>query len=111
MTMNRFVLALCLATNLGTVAPACAQSPALPTSRGALLYETHCIACHSTQMHWRENKSATDWPGLKTQVQRWQASIGLGWNENDIDEVARHLNARYYRFDLAGARVVSALTR
>jgi mono/diheme cytochrome c family protein len=23
-------------------------------NRGERLYTTHCIACHSTQMHWRD---------------------------------------------------------
>ena len=26
-------------------------------SRGELLYTTHCIACHSTQVHWRDKRS------------------------------------------------------
>ena len=34
-------------------AAAQAQSQSSPT-RGELLYTTHCVACHSTQMHWRE---------------------------------------------------------
>lgn len=67
-------------------------------SRGALLYDTHCIACHSTQMHWRDAKAARDWPGLLAQVQRWQASIGLNWSDEDIAAVAAHLNQRYYRY-------------
>ena len=25
-------------------------------SRGELLYSTHCIACHTSQMHWRDKK-------------------------------------------------------
>jgi mono/diheme cytochrome c family protein len=82
-----------------TVAPALAQTtPAPNTSRGALLYSTHCIACHDSQIHWRDMKLATDWPSLKAQVRRWQASALLGWKEDDIIEVTRHLNALYYRF-------------
>ena len=28
--------------------------------RGTLLYETHCITCHTEQVHWRERRLATD---------------------------------------------------
>ena len=67
-------------------------------SRGELLYNTHCIACHTTQLHWRDKKVATDWNSLKAQVRRWQAAAMLGWNESDIVDVARHLNGRFYHF-------------
>lgn len=67
-------------------------------SRGRLLYGNHCIACHSTQMHWRDRKLATDWDSLKAQVRRWQATAQLGWSEEDIDDVTRFLNDSFYRF-------------
>ena len=62
-----------------------------------LLYTTHCIKCHTTQMHWRQDRGAHDWDSLKGQVRRWQGNAGLGWNEVDIAEVARHLNDTTYR--------------
>ena len=72
------------------------ESPS-PT-RGELLYTTHCIACHTTQMHWRDRKLVTDWASLKVQVRRWQGAAQLNWNEDDIDDVARFLNDAFYRF-------------
>ncbi|WP_236589641.1 c-type cytochrome [Ramlibacter aurantiacus] len=67
-------------------------------SRGELLYDNHCIECHSTQMHWRDQRLATDWSSLKAQVRRWQATAHLGWSEEDIDAVTRHLNETIYRY-------------
>ena len=67
-------------------------------SRGELLYTTHCIACHSTQMHWREQRRATDLDSLKEQVRRWQGRALLSWTEDDIVEVTRYLNQSIYRF-------------
>ncbi len=67
-------------------------------SRGELLYATHCIACHTTQVHWRDKKLATDWNGLKLQVRRWQGVSALGWSEEDVMEVTRYLNDGYYGF-------------
>ncbi len=37
-------------------------------TRGELLYSTHCVTCHTTQVHWRGNKQAYDWDSLKFQV-------------------------------------------
>ncbi len=71
-----------------------AQSP----SRGELLYTTHCGACHSTQMHWREKKLATTWETLKAQVRRWQGVARLEWGEAEIEDVARYLNETIYRY-------------
>jgi mono/diheme cytochrome c family protein len=73
--------------------------PAQAQSRGELLYATHCIACHSSQMHWRDKRLATDWASLKAQVRRWQGAAMLGWSEEDIVEVTRYLNGTLYRFE------------
>jgi hypothetical protein len=73
-------------------------SPAQAQSRGELLYATHCITCHGTQMHWRDKKLATDWATLEAQVRRWQGEALLGWSEDDILAVTRHLNQIFYRF-------------
>jgi mono/diheme cytochrome c family protein len=77
------------------------QPPALAKpeeSRGALLYTTHCVSCHTTQMHWRANKLATDWDSLKFQVSRWQSNTGLLWSDADIAEVTRYLNNTIYQY-------------
>lgn len=76
--------------------PAAAQPD--DASRGQQLYSTHCIECHTVQMHWRAQKKARDWPTLKAQVRRWQAEARLQWSEQDINDVARHLNDTIYRF-------------
>lgn len=85
------------------VVPA-AQAQSAEPSRGRLLYETHCIACHNSQMHWRDQRLARDWPGLVAQVRGWQARAELGWSDGDITEVARHLNDTIYRFQRPLAR-------
>ncbi len=78
----------------GTVAHAQGGSE----DRGGLLYDTHCIACHTTEAHWRDKKLATNWKALVEQVRVWQANANLGWSENDIEATSVYLNRRYYRF-------------
>jgi len=66
--------------------------------RGELLYTTHCIECHTTQVHWRDNKLAKDWDGLKGQIRRWQSNLSLGWQDAEIADVARYLNGQFYHY-------------
>jgi hypothetical protein len=74
-------------------------------TRGELLYNTHCVTCHTTQMHWRNDRQASDWDSLKFQVRRWQGNAGLAWNEADITEVSRYLNETIYRYPTLNDRV------
>jgi mono/diheme cytochrome c family protein len=90
-------IAAAVALALVGTAQALAQTAPSP-GRGELLYVTHCGACHSAQMHWREQKLATTWDTLKVQVRRWQGVAQLGWTESDVEEVARYLNATIYRY-------------
>lgn len=93
---NRWIFAVLLVC-LGFPSVAETQ-PKGGISRGELLYTTHCIACHNTKIHWRDNKVAKDWSGLSAQVRRWQDVGDLGWSDGDIVEVARYLNALHYHY-------------
>jgi mono/diheme cytochrome c family protein len=72
--------------------------PVPAETRGELLYSTHCVTCHTTQMHWRNDRQAFDWESLKFQVRRWQNNAGLAWNDADIAEVSSYLNTTIYRY-------------
>lgn len=95
--MKRPALYACAAVVLVAL-PLCAQvnAPAA-AARGELLYTTNCIACHTTQVHWRDKRLVTDWTSLTAQVNRWQVNAGLDWTGDEILDVARYLNATYYR--------------
>lgn len=105
--MVKIPFSLVLLACLASWAPAQAQAPSGP-SRGELLYSTHCLACHSSQLHWRDKQAAQNWAGLKAQVRLWQITAGLSWSEEDITEVATYLNTRFYQFPLPQAGRVSA---
>jgi mono/diheme cytochrome c family protein len=88
------------ATSLLAVASLAMAQPAPPAAptRGQLLYATHCIECHNSQMHWRARQQARNWATLRLEVWRWQDAASLGWSDADIDEVTRHLNDTIYHF-------------
>ena len=72
---------------------------AMAQSRGELLYTTHCISCHTTEMHWRDKRSAGNWASLKGAVRRWQGAASLAWSDGDILDVSRYLNESIYHFE------------
>ena len=82
-----------------------AAQPMPAETRGELLYSTHCVTCHTTQMHWRNDRQAFDWESLKFQVRRWQGNAGLAWNDDDIAEVSRYLNESIYHYPQLNDRV------
>jgi mono/diheme cytochrome c family protein len=96
------IFSVALAANANAESPA-SPAPVGPAatapSRGELLYTTHCISCHTTQMHWRDKRVANNWISLKKQVRRWQDATSLAWSESDITEVSRYLNDSIYHFE------------
>jgi len=95
--MIRRSILIALLVSIGNPAGA-EEPPTRDASRGELLYSTHCIACHSSQVHWRDKKLARDWLSLQVEVRHWEGFSGLAWTEGDVKAVARYLNTRYYRY-------------
>ncbi|HXC41765.1 MAG TPA: hypothetical protein VN667_22750 [Burkholderiales bacterium] len=63
----------------------------------------------SAQVHWRERRLATDWESLVLQVERWQNNNGLGWNNQDVADVAQYLNNRFYGYPQRDGPTLSPL--
>lgn len=87
-----------IACLLGLMCASAAADPAARLARGELLYNNHCLACHTEQMHWREQRLVTDLESLTAQVQRWQMVTRAGWNADDIAAVTQYLNSVFYQF-------------
>ena len=88
---------LALLAALAPPVAASADAP-LPPDRGRDLYELRCMGCHATRVHGREKRVARDFDEIRAWVGRWSGSLGLAWGEEEIDEVAIHLNRLYYRY-------------
>src|SRR5512132_3475493 len=91
-------LAACMLVCLWCSSTGLREAKALDAGRGELLYNTHCVACHTTKMHWRNQRLAKDWKSLNVQVRRWQSAIQLDWDDEDIASTAAYLNRLYYQF-------------
>jgi mono/diheme cytochrome c family protein len=73
-----------------------AEAAANP-QRGRLLYDTHCIACHTTDVHWRDKHIVQSWSDLLYQVDRMQKNAGQKWEMAEIIDVAAYLNDEFYQ--------------
>ena len=71
---------------------------AADTSRGKALYESRCDKCHDLSVHSRNPRSARTFDHIRAFVARWDRELGAAWTDEDINEVARYLNEKYYNF-------------
>lgn len=98
-TTRRIVIAIVLAAAAtGSVLPG-ARTLAADVSRGQLLYENHCTICHTSIVHVRERRKAASRAEIQAWVLKWQSHLGLGWEGEEIEDVAEYLNQRFYRLD------------
>ncbi len=66
--------------------------------RGQALYENHCEACHDTGAHLRGERRATSISDIRKWVTTWGFHAGLGWSDEEVDDVTDFLNRRFYQF-------------
>lgn len=67
--------------------------------RGQLLYENHCMSCHESVVHIRTRQQAKSLPELQARVIHWAAYLKLRWGTQEVEDVVRHLNNQYYKFE------------
>jgi hypothetical protein len=67
--------------------------------RGRALYELRCGSCHSESVHARQKRVAKSFEDVRAWVARWNENLRLRWSSEEIDDVAVHVNATYYRYD------------
>ena len=71
----------------------------IPKSRGQLLYENHCIACHESNVHIRGNRKAKSIDDIRYWAARWSTHLELNWSADELTSVINYLNATYYQFE------------
>lgn len=87
----------------------CLATPAIGSAadakKGEQLHNSQCIACHASRfgnngadIYTRPDRRVTSLPGLKKQVLRCRDNLRVTWFDEDVEDVAAFLNARYYKF-------------
>lgn len=72
---------------------------AADAARGELLYQNHCMVCHTSIVHVREQRKASSREEIRAWILKWQSHLGLDWEAGEVDDVAEFLNQRYYRLE------------
>ena len=93
-SLTATLLAILMATTL--LFPG-GHTRAADAERGRLLYENHCMVCHTSVVHVRERRKATSREEIQTWVQRWRKELGLQWGTVEVGDVTKYLNDRYYQ--------------
>jgi cytochrome c553 len=65
---------------------------------GKALVDKNCYSCHGNEVYTRADRKMKSLSGLKKQVQRCELALGLSWFDDQIDDVAGHLNDNFYKF-------------
>lgn len=68
------------------------------TERGRLLYENHCMSCHASIVHVREQRKSKSQAELRARILRWSGELKLNWHDDELADVYQYLNNRYYKF-------------
>ena len=82
------------------VAPAASDptTPGISFERGRVLYERHCIQCHTPDIHRRPDRIPMTRDELRGLVDTFRRVQNLGWTPEEIDDVVEYLNVTRYRF-------------
>ena len=94
-----FTISLLTAAAAGGMLLSGGHTMAADANRGQLLYENHCMVCHTSIVHVRERRKAGTREEIKAWILRWQEQLGLNWQTREVDDVAEFLNQRFYRLD------------
>ena len=90
---------LSFAFAIATLAIVCQPAaPGADAERGGALYENHCVVCHTSKVHRREPRAASNSVQLYKIVDNWQAERGLRWSREETDDVVSYLRFTQYNF-------------
>lgn len=101
--LRRLATSSALAAATLVAAPATAQMP--DPARGRALYENHCIACHTAQIHSRQGRIAVTREEVREIADHWRRQQNLPWSAQDTEDVVEFLGRTRYKFAPAAERL------
>ena len=87
------------AWTLGVLVCVATAAGAQDVTRGAALYDTHCIVCHHEGLHDRKNSKVETYADLRSQVERWTKQTGRRFTADEREDLIEFLDASHYRLD------------
>ena len=67
--------------------------------RGRMLYENHCLKCHESRIHIREQHKVKSLGNLDKEIIRWVKELKLEWQGKELRDVSIYLNQTFYKFN------------
>jgi mono/diheme cytochrome c family protein len=95
-TRVAWVSAAAAAALFGGGIAAAAEVPNI--ERGRMLYENHCVVCHTPKVHSRPDRIPLNRAELREIVTTWVRHEGLPWREPDTEDVVHYLATTRYRY-------------
>lgn len=89
---HRFFVSI-LAVSLFALAP---SVWAADLQRGGLLYENHCVECHDSRAHLRNDRRANSLAEVREWVDKWSSYLTLSWSNDERGDVASYVYRRFY---------------
>ena len=69
------------------------------TGEGKELFdEANCQACHENSSFSPKKNKVSDFDKLHKQVQRCEFANSTGWFDDEVIDVAKYLNSKFYHF-------------
>ncbi len=85
---------------LGVTATAQAESVLLGNAaNGKKLVQAHCTSCHGSEVYTRTGHTVHDSSALAKRVHFCSSRTGANFNDDQINDVVKHLNDTFYHFE------------
>ena len=98
MNMKKSMIAVLLMTSLTQGAQAASMLLG-DAAKGKKLVEAGCTSCHGTEVYTRKDRKVKTIEGLIGQVGRCNTNLERHYNDAQLNDVVKHLNDAYYKFE------------
>jgi mono/diheme cytochrome c family protein len=92
------VAAIAAAVGALALSGAASEAEAADKERGRVLYENHCVVCHTPKVHSRPNRIPLTVDELRQIVVNWAKEENLHWSDEEVNDVVWYLNTTRYRY-------------
>ncbi|MDX2504497.1 MAG: cytochrome c [Gammaproteobacteria bacterium] len=81
-----------------------ANAQAANPAHGKDLHDANCMSCHTSlmggnpnQIYTRSDRKVNTLEGLRSQVTRCNSTVGVAWEQDNIQDVVEYLNSNFYK--------------
>ncbi len=97
------LLRITLSTTICTLAMGATQayakeSDAQAIQHGKEIVQKDCTRCHGDEVYTRSDRRVKSLAALSKQVQRCKENVGAQLFDEDVNDVVKYLNSKYYKF-------------